>query len=106
MIVLLCSGMKFSLLLFPVRSFGTENRPTETPVAGRDEIYEYIIFKASDIKDLMVCETPKPVPQLTGGLPYDPAILSVSSGHASNIAAMAISPGGKPISRYLSVLNF
>lgn len=48
---------------FSVKSFGTENRPTEHPVPARDEIYEFIIFKASDIKDLIVCETPKPVPQ-------------------------------------------
>ncbi|MCP9263512.1 Cytokinesis, Apoptosis, RNA-associated [Dirofilaria immitis] len=65
---------------FIVRSFGTEDRPTPNPVAARDDIYEYIIFKATDIKDLIVCETPKPVPQLASGLAYDPAILSISSG--------------------------
>lgn len=63
-----------------MRSFGTEDRPTPNPVAARDDIYEYIIFKATDIKDLIVCETPKPVPQLASGLAYDPAILSISSG--------------------------
>lgn len=63
-----------------MRSFGTEDRPTSNPVAPRDDVYEYIIFKATDIKDLIVCETPKPVPQLASGLAYDPAILSISSG--------------------------
>lgn len=67
-----------TIALAKVKSFGTEDRPTEHPVAPRDDVYEYIIFKASDIKDLMVCETPKPVPQLVSGLPYDPAIVSVS----------------------------
>lgn len=61
---------------FVVRSFGTEDRPTAHPVPGREETFEYIIFKASDIKDLIVCEAPKP-PEICG-LPYDPAILTVS----------------------------
>lgn len=59
--------------LFIVRSFGTEDRPTERPVAPRDEIYEYIIFRASDIKDLHVCEPPTQY-----SLHYDPAIVKVS----------------------------
>uniref|UniRef100_A0A0K0F8I8 Protein LSM14 homolog A (inferred by orthology to a human protein) n=1 Tax=Strongyloides venezuelensis TaxID=75913 RepID=A0A0K0F8I8_STRVS len=65
-----------TIALSKVRSFGTEDRPTSNPVPAKDEVYEYIIFKASDIKDLIVCETPKPV-QTVGGL-YDPAILHVS----------------------------
>ncbi|VDN40248.1 unnamed protein product, partial [Gongylonema pulchrum] len=52
-----------TIALAKVRSFGTEDRPTSNPVAARDDVYEYIIFKATDIKDLIVCETPKPVPQ-------------------------------------------
>jgi protein LSM14 len=63
--------------LFAVRSFGTENRPTERPVAPRDEVYEYIIFRGADIKDIKVCEPPKPLPTLQGGLPNDPAIIQV-----------------------------
>ncbi|KAH7695291.1 CAR-1 protein, partial [Aphelenchoides avenae] len=50
--------------------------PDGHPVPGREETFEYIIFKASDIKDLIVCEAPKP-PEICG-LPYDPAILTVS----------------------------
>lgn len=61
-----------------VRSFGTEDRPTKHAVKARDEVYEFIIFKASDIKDLVVCENREPEPQELGGLDYDPAIVSVS----------------------------
>jgi hypothetical protein len=66
-----------SFFFLPVRSFGTENRPTERPVAPRDEVYEYIIFRGADIKDIKVCEPPKPLPTLQGGLPNDPAIIQV-----------------------------
>lgn len=60
--------------MFLVRSFGTEDRPSVHPVPARDNVYDYIIFKASDIKDLVVCESPKP----SNGPAYDPAIISVS----------------------------
>lgn len=69
-----------TVALAKVRSFGTENRPTERPVALRDEVYEYIIFRGSDIKDIKVCAPPKPIPTLQGGLPNDPAIIQHSSG--------------------------
>lgn len=43
---------------------------TDKPVAPRNEVYEYIIFRASDIKDLLVDDPPSSSPGLT-----DPAII-------------------------------
>lgn len=63
-----------TIALAKVRSFGTEGRPTDRPVVPRDEVYEYIIFKASDIKDLHICEGPKSF----HGLSHDPAIVQHS----------------------------
>eukprot|EP01062_Namystynia_karyoxenos_P024745 TRINITY_DN1967_c0_g1_i1.p2 TRINITY_DN1967_c0_g1~~TRINITY_DN1967_c0_g1_i1.p2 ORF type:complete len:411 (+),score=86.13 TRINITY_DN1967_c0_g1_i1:120-1352(+) len=53
-----------------VRMFGTENRPTATPIQASDDVYRFIVFKGSDIKDLTVFNDPKDAP------PPDPAIVS------------------------------
>lgn len=81
-----------TVALSKVRSFGTEDRPTDRPVAPRDEIYEYIIFRGSDIKDIRVCQPPKPQPTLEGGLPNDPAIVQHSA--SSNVPGST--SGSKP----------
>lgn len=64
----------FGVFFLTVKSFGTEDRPTDRPVAPRDDVFEYIIFRGSDIKDLTVCEPPKP----NCSLPQDPAIVQVT----------------------------
>merc|ERR1711863_32639 len=73
-----------TVALSKVRSFGTEDRPTDRPAAPRDEVYEYIIFRGTDIKDIRVCQPPKPQPTLEGGLPNDPAIVQHSATAVSN----------------------
>ena len=46
-----------------VRSFGTENRKEDNPIPPSAEIFDYIIFRGTDIKDLHVCEQPtEPAP--------------------------------------------
>uniref|UniRef100_A0A915D2K7 FFD box profile domain-containing protein n=1 Tax=Ditylenchus dipsaci TaxID=166011 RepID=A0A915D2K7_9BILA len=68
-----------TISLSKVRSFGTEDRPSEQPVPSNDDVFEFVVFKAADIKELMVCETPKITSALRGGLPNDPAIVSFSA---------------------------
>lgn len=65
-----------------VRSFGTEGRrgTPQEEIAPSDQVYEYIVFRGSDVKDLRIEEHPsikenKPPPSM----PDDPAIVGVSN---------------------------
>jgi len=60
-----------TVTLAKVISLGTEDRVPDSPVPAREEVFEYIVFRGSDIKDLHVCEGPKRV--------EDPAIVHQSS---------------------------
>ena len=59
---------------FVVRSYGTEDRAVEKRVGPRSEVYEYIVFRGSDIKDLHVSKAPKPINTVN----QDPCILQVT----------------------------
>jgi len=57
--------------LASVRSFGTEDRETSHPVPPQNQVYDYILFRGSDIKTIRIINDPAPVPN-------DPAIMQLS----------------------------
>ena len=69
------------MALFSVKSFGTENRKATNKVPERNEIYEYIVFRGSDIDDLHVAAAPNDNKQ--GQVAEDPAIVQVMSMNIS-----------------------
>ncbi|KAG1242051.1 hypothetical protein G6F68_016383 [Rhizopus microsporus] len=61
-----------------VRSFGTEGRKgnSDEEIPPSEHVFDYVVFRGSDIKDLQVFEAPpKPTPPPPQSLPQDPAIM-------------------------------
>lgn len=74
-----------------VRSFGTEDRETSYPILPQSTVYDYILFRGSDIKDIRVVNS---VP-----IPNDPAIMQMhlppqQNFPPQNFPHMQQQPGG------------
>ena len=52
------------------------------PIPPRNETYEFIIFRGSDIKDLNVIDVPSHSSEQEDPAPQDPAILSAVSQYS------------------------
>ncbi|KAI5456372.1 Scd6-like Sm domain-containing protein [Mariannaea sp. PMI_226] len=64
-----------------VRSFGTEGRKgrPEEEISPSDQVYEYIVFRGSDVKDLRIEEHPSIKENKPPAVPDDPAIVGARS---------------------------
>lgn len=72
------SSENSTVALEQVKSFGTEGRDPENEIPPSDNIYEYIVFRGSDVKDLRIEKDPVKEPVKQPQVPDDPAILGVS----------------------------
>ncbi|XP_074110657.1 LSM14 family protein trailer hitch isoform X3 [Cotesia typhae] len=80
-----------TIALANVRSFGTEDRDTQFPVAPQNQIYEYILFRGSDIKDIRVVNN-------VNTIPNDPAIVQMTVQPTMNQQSYQPQPGyGHPM---------
>lgn len=69
-----------------MRSYGTEDRETQYPIAPQNQVYDYILFRGSDIKDIRVVNNVAPIPQ-------DPAIMQMQM-HPGQQMMGGVGPAG------------
>ncbi|KAI0008398.1 Scd6-like Sm domain-containing protein [Xylariaceae sp. FL0662B] len=81
-----------------VKSFGTEGRrgnPDEE-IAPSDQVYEYIVFRGSDVKDLRIEQPAPPKENQQPKVPDDPAIVGSRARPTGNVAPGPASHGPGP----------
>ncbi|MCJ1391467.1 hypothetical protein MMC18_004331 [Xylographa bjoerkii] len=88
------SSENSTVALEQVVSFGTEGRRPDDEVPASDNVYEYIVFRGSDVKDLRIEEGPKENNPPKPAVPDDPAILG--SARRPPSAAVSQAPQAAP----------
>ncbi|XP_075897844.1 protein LSM14 homolog B isoform X2 [Nelusetta ayraudi] len=83
-----------TVVLAKVKCFGTEGRPTDRPTPPKDDVYDYITFRGSDIKDITLSEPPRS----HRGLPPDPIISSSATSSSLYPPCGSFSPLRMPAS--------
>ncbi|KAL8791358.1 MAG: hypothetical protein Q9195_005896 [Heterodermia aff. obscurata] len=87
------SSENSTVALENVVSFGTEDRRPDEVVPASDNVYEYIVFRGSDVKDLRIEEAAPPKENKPPQVPDDPAILgSIRRPESSSTQAQAKVP--------------
>ncbi|KLO93296.1 SCD6-suppressor of clathrin deficiency [Fusarium fujikuroi] len=79
-----------------VRSFGTEGRKgrPDEEIAPSDQVYEYIVFRGSDVKDLRIEDHPNIKENKPPAVPDDPAIVGARARPGAQGPNQNAPPGG------------
>ncbi|RMD43703.1 hypothetical protein DV735_g1425, partial [Chaetothyriales sp. CBS 134920] len=92
-----------TIALEDVHSFGTESRQVASFIPPTQQKYDYIVFRASDIKDISIVEQDTAQEQPPSSVPNDPAIVNSSRppnaapGPAAPVVPNAQNPGQSPL---------